>query len=166
MGESQLAYVGIGSNLEQPLVQVQAALRALARVPRSQLVANSPPYLSAPMGPTDQPDFVNAVAALRTGLQPLELLDRLQEIEQRQGRVRTGRHWGPRIIDLDLLLFGDEVIEHPRLTVPHLGVHQRAFVLYPLADIAPDLVIPGHGSVRTLLARCPAEQLKKLDDFE
>jgi 2-amino-4-hydroxy-6-hydroxymethyldihydropteridine diphosphokinase len=157
------AYIGIGSNLQQPIRQVQHALSALADLPDCQLIAQSRLYRSVPMGPQDQPDFINAVAALDTSLEALVLLQSLHGIEQAQGRTRNGEHWGPRTLDLDILLFGEECINQPGLQVPHPGLHERNFVLYPLYEIAPDLVIPGRGALTGLMAQCPASGLEPLD---
>jgi 2-amino-4-hydroxy-6-hydroxymethyldihydropteridine diphosphokinase len=156
-------YIGIGSNLHNPEQQVQLALQALARVSETHLLAHSRLYRSAPMGPAGQPDYVNAVAALATRLPALELLSALHGIEQAQGRVRDGSRWGPRTLDLDILLFGDESINQPRLQVPHPGLHERNFVLYPLQEIAPDLIIPGRGTLVELLAQCPPTGLELVD---
>jgi 2-amino-4-hydroxy-6-hydroxymethyldihydropteridine diphosphokinase len=157
------AYIGIGSNLNDPVIQVQQAFQALAKLPASQLIARSPRYRSAPVGgPPDQPDYLNAVAALDTALNPDELLAALQAIEIQQGRVRTVR-WGPRTLDLDVLLYGSLQRDDPRLTLPHPRLQERAFVLYPLYDIAPDLVIPGKGVLAKLLRNCPPLILTRLD---
>ena len=147
------AYIGLGSNLEQPDQQIQWALLALAQLPETRLVAKSSLYCSAPLGPPDQPDFVNAVAAIETTLAPRELLHHLQAIEQVQGRRRE-RRWGPRTLDLDLLIYGSIVLHDEELTVPHPELAQRNFVLYPLFDIAPELVVPGLGALTQLLASC------------
>lgn len=139
MGTSpQLAYIGLGSNLESPVEQLRAALKELDTLPLSRLVAASSLYSSRPVGPQDQPDFVNAVTALETHLSPLALLDQLQALEQ-QHRRRRQRHWGPRTLDLDLLLYANNAINMPRLQVPHPQMTARAFVLLPLAEIAPSL---------------------------
>ncbi|MGP9764495.1 2-amino-4-hydroxy-6-hydroxymethyldihydropteridine diphosphokinase [Halomonas sp. AOP13-D3-9] len=135
---SQLAYIGLGSNLESPIEQIREALNELARLPLSRLVAASSLYASRPVGPQDQPDFINAVAALETQLSPLALLDQLQALEQ-QHRRRRHRHWGPRTLDLDLLLYANDTIDTPRLRLPHPQMTARAFVLLPLAEIAPSL---------------------------
>lgn len=137
-----IAYVALGSNLAQPERQVRQAAVALGALPETALRLISPLYRTAPMGPPGQPDYVNAVAALQTTLAPLALLDELQAIEQTQGRVREGERWGPRTLDLDLLLYGDTTIADERLTVPHPGLKERSFVVVPLHDIAPDLVLP------------------------
>lgn len=157
------AYVGLGSNLAHPVQQVQQALRALGQLREARLLAYSRLYRSRPMGPQAQPDYINAVAALETQLSARALLFLLQGIEQAQGRVRDGSRWGPRTLDLDILLFGDECINQAELSVPHPGLHERNFVLYPLQEIAADLVIPGRGSLTELLAICPPTGLEPLD---
>ena len=139
-----IAYVGIGTNLGDRAAHVAQALQALAAEPAIEFVKASSLYETAPVGKTDQPDFLNAVAALRTSLPPRALLDALLHIENRMGRVRNLR-WGPRVIDLDLLLYGDAQIQTPGLTIPHPRLRERAFVLIPLAEIAPDLRLPGDG---------------------
>lgn len=156
------AFVGLGSNLQGPLQQIQQAFRSLARLPASRLVERSRIYLSDPVGPADQPCYVNAAAALDTELDPDDLLRALQQIERQQGRVRVER-WGPRTLDLDLLLYGEQVIESRHLTVPHPHLHQRAFVLLPLRDLDPALVIPGHGRVDVLLSRLETTGVQLLD---
>ncbi|HTB64613.1 MAG TPA: 2-amino-4-hydroxy-6-hydroxymethyldihydropteridine diphosphokinase [Steroidobacteraceae bacterium] len=149
----QPAYIGLGSNLSDPAQQVRQALRALADLPQTLCVASSRLYGSRPMGPVTQPDFVNAVAGLVTQLPALELLRQLRKLEGEAGRPAVHEHWGPRVIDLDLLVFGREQRTSPELVLPHPGVVERNFVLYPLADIAPDLEVPGYGRVRELLPR-------------
>jgi len=146
------AYIGLGSNLDNPRDQVLDALRELALQEGIQLLAQSSLYLSEPMGPQDQPEFINAVAAIETRLEPLLLLEVLQSIEKKHGRKRE-RHWGPRTLDLDLLLYGEEHISHPELTVPHPGIAERGFVLLPLREVAPGLAIEGLGSVEELLQK-------------
>lgn len=155
-------YIGLGSNLEQPLQQLRAALAALAELPQTRLDGVSSFYASDPLGPPDQPRYVNAVAALDTELAPLQLLDALQRIEQRQGRVRKAQRWGPRTLDLDILLFGDRQLHDERLTVPHYHMHARPFVLYPLAEIAPELHLPDGRPLSTLLDQCPFQGLERL----
>ncbi|MBZ5488804.1 2-amino-4-hydroxy-6-hydroxymethyldihydropteridine diphosphokinase [Halomonas aquamarina] len=135
-----LAYIGLGSNLENPLTQVRQAISELAALPLSQLHRASSLYASRPVGPQDQPDFINAVVALETRLSPLALLDQLQGLEQRHRRRRE-RHWGPRTLDLDLLLYDQETIAHPRLRVPHPHMQARAFVLAPLAELDTSLTL-------------------------
>ncbi len=156
-------HVGLGSNLDDPRRQIEHAFTALSELPASRLVARSSLYRSAPMGPADQPDYLNAVAALDTALAPLKLLDALQAIEAAQRRVRE-RHWGPRTLDLDLLLYGEQVIDLPRLRVPHPGMHQRSFVLVPLREIAGDIEIPGQGRISTLLPGCAPPSVRRLED--
>jgi 2-amino-4-hydroxy-6-hydroxymethyldihydropteridine diphosphokinase len=155
------AYVGLGSNLDHPVEQVRRAFEALDRLALTRLVARSPLYRSDPVGPPGQSDYINAVAHLRTGLGPLELLDALQLIESRQGRVR-GERWGPRTLDLDLLLFGDEVIDTPRLTVPHPRLVERAFVLLPLKDVAAEMIVPGLDSVSALAQQVGSAGVSRL----
>lgn len=147
------AFVGIGANLGDPVDQVRSACRALGEdLPETRLLRCSRLYRNPPMGPQDQPDYVNAVVWLQCGLSAFALLQGLQAIEQRMGRVRNGDRWGPRLIDLDLLVFGDQVINEPGLHVPHPGLPERDFVLFPLCEIAPDLLIPQYGSVLALCA--------------
>jgi 2-amino-4-hydroxy-6-hydroxymethyldihydropteridine diphosphokinase len=157
------AFIGVGSNLENPLLQVQRALGELAALPASQLVASSSLYRSPPMGPADQPYYVNAVVELATELAAVSLLDELQAIEQQHRRIRT-EHWGPRTLDLDILLYGNAKVRTPRLQIPHPGIGQRNFVLYPLAEIAPRLSIPGVASLQSLLDQCARKGLERLDD--
>ncbi len=147
------AYIGIGSNLAHPRQQVQRAVEALKAIPASRLLAVSPWYGSHPVGgPAGQPDYLNGVACLQTRLAPLALLDALQAIEQQQGRVRHTR-WGARTLDLDLLLYGNDIIDSERLSVPHPRLAERAFVLVPLADLAPTLQLPNGCSVASLLGQ-------------
>jgi 2-amino-4-hydroxy-6-hydroxymethyldihydropteridine diphosphokinase len=146
------AYVAIGSNLNHPQARVLEAFERLATLPATRLLLRSRLYKTLPMGPQDQPDFMNAAAGLLTELGPRELLDGLLGIEKAMGRNRQER-WGPRVIDLDLIWMLGETIDEPGLTLPHPGVSTRNFVLYPLADIAPTLAIPGHGIVSELLLR-------------
>ena len=155
-------YIGLGSNLAEPVQQLEAALAALGRLPGCRLAAVSSLYASDPLGPPDQPRYVNAVAALDCDLAPLQLLDALQVIEREQGRVRKAERWGPRTLDLDILLFGDLQLDEERLTVPHYHMHARAFVLYPLAEIAPQLVLPDGRPLAALLAACPFQGLERL----
>lgn len=157
-------YIGLGSNLDTPRQQLHSALQALARLPQSQLAGQSSLYASDPLGPADQPRYVNAVAALDTELQPWQLLDALQRIEQEQGRVRKAERWGPRTLDLDILLFGERRIDDERLTVPHYHMHVRPFVLYPLAELAPALVLPDGRPLSELLAACPFTGLERLPE--
>lgn len=134
-------YIGLGANLDHPSEHITNALTALQQSPDWTLLAVSSLYRSPPLGPQDQPDFYNAVAALDTQLSPLAALDWLLAQEQQQGRVRV-RHWGERCIDLDLLLYDQQILDHPRLTLPHRELCNRHFVVVPLIEIAPDLILP------------------------
>ncbi|MEA5124460.1 2-amino-4-hydroxy-6-hydroxymethyldihydropteridine diphosphokinase [Xanthomonas floridensis] len=148
----QTAFVGLGANLGPAEASVRAAITALEAVPQSTLVAASRLYRTPAWGREDQPDFINAVAQLQTGLAPLALLDALLGIERAFGRERlAGERWGPRTLDLDLLLYADQVLDLPRLQVPHPHLHVRAFALLPLSELAPEAIIPGHGTVRHAL---------------
>lgn len=149
------AYIALGSNLHDPRQQLLAGFAALAQLPGSELIARSSLYRSAPVGYSDQPDFVNAVAALRTALDARALLEALLAIERAHGRVRAFPN-APRTLDLDIALYGEQVIETPGLSVPHPRMHQRAFVVVPLAEIAPLAVVPGRGRVRDLLGAVDA----------
>ena len=155
-------FVGLGSNLDEPRRQIERALHTLAALEHTRLLAVSSLYRSAPLGPQDQPFFLNAVAELETLLPPDALLDHLQSIETAQGRVRT-RRWGPRTLDLDLLLYGMERISTPRLLVPHPGLPERPFVLYPLAELAPELEVPGLGTVNALAIRAGDDGIERLE---
>lgn len=157
------AYIGLGSNLADPVQQVARALDELATLPQSQLVARSRLYRSGPLGPPNQPDYINAVAAIDTALAAKTLLHQLQQLEQTHGRVRDGARWGPRTLDLDLLLYGDETSNDKELTLPHPGAHERIFVLAPLCAIAPAVVIPGKGRVVDLLEACQAQHIEVVD---
>jgi 2-amino-4-hydroxy-6-hydroxymethyldihydropteridine diphosphokinase len=154
------AYIGLGSNLADPAEQLRNALKALAHLAESELVGVSSFYASDSLLP-GQPRFTNAVAALDTALQPLALLDALQAIELDQGRERHER-WGPRTLDLDILLFGERLIDEPRLKVPHYQLHLRPFVLYPLAELAPELKLADGRSLPELLADCPFVGLERI----
>ena len=155
-------FIGLGANLCEPIEQLRSAIEAIKLIPATELVRCSSFYQSAPMGPQDQDDYINAVAELKSALSPLELLDNLQAIENQQGRIRKDERWGPRTLDLDILLFGDSLIESPRLTVPHYGIKQRNFVLIPLAEIAPEIDIPTHGKVKTLIDSIGRQGIQKL----
>ncbi|MGH8477990.1 MAG: 2-amino-4-hydroxy-6-hydroxymethyldihydropteridine diphosphokinase [Gammaproteobacteria bacterium] len=155
-------YVGLGSNLDDPVLQVRRGLTALAALPDTEVVRPSSLYRSPPMGPPGQPDYVNAVCALATRLPAPRLFAHLQGIEKRHGRVRGPVRWGPRILDLDLLLYGDAELSGPDLTVPHPGLAERAFVLYPLLEIAPGLEVPTLGPIASLIRNCPIAGLEKI----
>jgi 2-amino-4-hydroxy-6-hydroxymethyldihydropteridine diphosphokinase len=159
------AYVGLGSNLSDPARQVRCAAQGLAHLPRTLHLATSRLYGSRPLGTVEQPDFVNAAAGLLTQLSAQELLRELQALESAAGRPAVHEHWGPRVIDLDLLVFADEQCSSADLVLPHPGVVERNFVLYPLAEIAPDLEVPGKGPVRELLTRVRADGVWPLGEI-
>jgi 2-amino-4-hydroxy-6-hydroxymethyldihydropteridine diphosphokinase len=156
------AYVALGSNLSDPRRQVEAAFTALAALPDARLIARSGLWRSRPMGPQDQPEFVNAVAGLLTTAGPREFLHQLRELERRLGKTEPAVRWGPRVIDLDLLVFGDLSVDEPGLVLPHPGLHQRNFVLYPLSEIAAELQVPGLARVSRLRERVSAAGIERL----
>ena len=155
------AYIGVGSNLDAPRAQVLRAFAELAKLPSTRVILTSPIYRSHPFGPVKQPDFANAVAGVLTQLEPRALLAGLHSIEAAQGRPQQRERWGPRVIDLDVLSYGRERLDDPDLTLPHPGIVERNFVLYPLADIAPDLDIPGLGRVTELKGRVTPEGIRQ-----
>jgi 2-amino-4-hydroxy-6-hydroxymethyldihydropteridine diphosphokinase len=155
------AFIALGSNLADPALQVRRAFDALGAVPDSRLVAHSSLYRTAPVGYADQPDFINAVALIETGLPPRELLQALLDIEHAFGRVREFRN-APRVLDLDLLIYDDLIHHEHGLTVPHPRMHERAFVLAPLVEIVPDCIIPGRGPARDWLARCLDQGVRRI----
>ncbi len=155
-------YIGLGANLDQPQQQLEQALIELAKVPHSHLVAHSSLYHSKPVGPQDQPDYINAVALLETDLEPLALLDALQQLEQDHGRIRK-RHWGERTLDLDIILIDDQVIDSERLQVPHPFAQQRSFVLYPLSEINPQLIFPNGVALEQLLTELDNDLIRIRD---
>lgn len=155
-----VVYVGMGSNLSDPAAQLRTAMQALSSIRGVELLQSSSLYGSDPLGPPDQPRYVNAVVALGTILSPIALLDALQSIEQQHGRVRKAERWGPRTLDLDILLFGNLTIDEPRLTVPHYHMHARPFVLYPLSEIAPALILPNGDALADWLGKCPSDGLE------
>jgi 2-amino-4-hydroxy-6-hydroxymethyldihydropteridine diphosphokinase len=155
-------YIGLGSNLALPEKQIQVACSSLATLPDTALIKCSSLYKSQPMGPQDQPDYVNAVALIETALSPDTLLHQTQLIESQQGRIRKANRWGPRTLDLDMLLFGQQQIDNEHLTVPHSGMKQREFVLYPLFEIAPDLILPCGEQLADLVTACPINGLQKM----
>jgi 2-amino-4-hydroxy-6-hydroxymethyldihydropteridine diphosphokinase len=160
----QPAYIGLGSNLQDPKAQVLRAGAALGSLAATRLVRLSPLYRSKPFGPVPQPDFINAVAGLLTQLDSRALLAELLAVERALGRPAEHEHWGPRIIDLDLLVYGRERRDEPGLTLPHRGIVERNFVLYPLCDLAPDLDVPGLGRAAELKGRLASEGLECLGD--
>ncbi|MEL0550355.1 MULTISPECIES: 2-amino-4-hydroxy-6-hydroxymethyldihydropteridine diphosphokinase [Enterobacteriaceae] len=151
-------YIAIGSNLASPLEQVNAAVAALAAIPDSRVIATSSFYRTPPLGPQDQPDYLNAAVALETELQAEALLDHTQRIELQQGRERKAERWGPRTLDLDIMLFGDAVINTERLTVPHYDMKNRGFMLWPLFEIAPTLRFPDGTALRQVLENLAADK--------
>ncbi|EKM0527037.1 2-amino-4-hydroxy-6-hydroxymethyldihydropteridine diphosphokinase [Cronobacter turicensis] len=155
-----LAFIALGSNLAEPLSQVNNALAALARIPHSRIVATSSFYRTPPLGPQDQPDYLNAAVALETTLSAEELLDNTQRIELEQGRVRKAERWGPRTLDLDIMLFGDATINTERLTVPHYDMKNRAFMLLPLSEIAPALRFPDGERLADVLERLDCSAIR------
>lgn len=156
------AFVGLGSNLGNPLENLQSARLAINALPEIEEIAFSPLYTSSPVGPQDQPDYVNAVMHIKTSLSAQNLLRALQDIENAHGRERLIR-WGARTLDLDILLYDEKTISEPNLQIPHPELPMRAFVLYPLADIADlNLAIPGHSRLSELLAACPAEGIFRM----
>ncbi len=163
------AYLGLGSNLENPPQQIRKALQAIDNIPATRISAVSGLYTSKPLVPPSgsiaQPDYYNAVVRIETGLDPHQLLDQLQRIEQAQHRKRM-QQWGPRTIDLDILMFNHERIHDERLIVPHPGMQQRAFVLYPLQEIERELEIPGRGMLGELIKCCPQAGLHYLGTIE
>ena len=156
-----VSYIGLGSNLSQPAQQLRSALDCLNNLPETRLTRCSSFYRSAPVGPGEQPDYVNAVAELETALPPLQLLNRLQAIEAEHGRERSIR-WGARTLDLDILLFGQQCIDGERLQVPHPRMGERNFVLLPLAELEPQLQLPTGESIQALLRQCPDNRLEKI----
>jgi 2-amino-4-hydroxy-6-hydroxymethyldihydropteridine diphosphokinase len=159
---SKIAYIGLGSNLSEPIKQVKDAIKKIEKIPQSRITAHSSLYLSKPMGPQDQDDFINAVIALETSLSAIDLLDALQSIENEAGRIRKENRWGARILDLDIILFGNEVINSERLTIPHYGMAEREFVLLPLVEIAPLLQLPNGESVKLWSQNIPHNDMFKL----
>lgn len=150
-------YIGLGSNLSKPEEQIKSGLKALARLPDTDMILSSPLYQSKPLGSQNQPDYLNAVAALDTLLSPRRLLDHAESIEFEHGRVREKDRWASRTLDLDILLYGDKIIDTLRLGIPHYGIKDRPFVLCPLSDIAPDLIFPDGES----LAQCLIKMKQK-----
>ena len=157
-----LAYVGLGANLGEPRRQLTEALTAMSGLPETRLARHSSFYRTAPVGYEDQPEFLNAVAALDTRLAPGVLLEGLQGIERRHHRERSFPN-APRTLDLDLLLFGEEQIARPGLTVPHPRMHERAFVLQPLLELDSEISIPGKGRASTLLSACGSQKIERID---
>jgi 2-amino-4-hydroxy-6-hydroxymethyldihydropteridine diphosphokinase len=158
-----IAYIALGSNLDNPKMQIQDAFAEIDEIENTRLLQTSSLYASAPWGYADQPDFVNAVASVETELPARVLLDELLKIETWHGRERSFPN-SPRTLDLDIALYGNEIVDEERLKIPHPRMHERAFVLVPLAEISPELVIPGQGAIRKLLERCSDPSLKRMVD--
>ena len=159
-----ICYIALGSNLNDPLAQAHQAIAALKQLPNTEVSDVSPFYRSKPLGPQDQNDYLNAVIKLTTSLTPIALLDELQAIEKSQGRVRKDNRWGARTLDLDILLYDNLMIDNERLTIPHYHMKNREFVLYPLFDISPDLILPDNDKLFNLIPKCPINELKKWDE--
>jgi len=159
------AFIGLGCNLGERESNLSGAYHALQSHTDFTNVQCSSVYETDPMGPADQPDFLNAVVALHTQMPALDLLDVLQNIESLHGRVRDGERWGPRTLDLDLLLYGEHIIDTPRLSVPHPGIAERSFVLLPLQELEPELVVPGKGAISTLATQCRQFGIRRLNSM-
>lgn len=160
---SDVAYIGLGSNLGQPVENLKSALQAIETHGQMVLNASSNFYSSSPMGPKDQPDYVNAVCRVKTSLQPQELLAILQDIENKHGRERIGDRWGPRTLDLDILLYNDLILNTQNLTLPHYGMQDREFVLVPLFEIAPDMIMQDGRSLASWVAKCNLDGLYRIE---
>ncbi len=156
-----IAYIGLGSNMESPRQHITTAIQSLGEIQSTRIINVSSLYKSKPMGPQNQGDYINAVVQIETEMEPTELLNCLQAIENDHGRVRA-EHWGPRTIDLDILMFGNEIIQNDRLTVPHPEITNRSFVIVPLAEIDPACVIPEKGLVSDLILRIDQDGLELL----
>jgi 2-amino-4-hydroxy-6-hydroxymethyldihydropteridine diphosphokinase len=157
-----LVYIGLGANLDQPQQQLEQALYELAQLPHVELITHSSLYHSKPVGPQDQPDYINAVALLESQLEPLALLDALQQLEQDHDRIRK-RHWGERTLDLDIILIDNKVINNERLQVPHPHAQQRSFVLIPLSEINPELTFPDGVALEQLLTELDNDLIRIRD---
>ena len=154
-----IAFIGLGSNIKSPKQQIKSAIKSIEGIALTQVLKVSSLYKSKPIGPQNQNDYINAVAKIDTDLMPLELLECMQDIENQQGRIRK-EHWGPRTLDLDILMFGEEIIKDDKLTIPHAEIENRSFVLAPLAEIDPNCLIPEKGMARDLLAIIGQEDLE------
>ncbi len=158
----ETVFIGLGSNLGESQAQLLSALLAIQEIPQTKLEKVSSFYASSPMGPKDQPDYINAVAQLSTSQAPQTLLEGLQAIENQHGRVRKGERWGPRTLDLDILLYGRQTIKTQTLVIPHYGMAEREFVLVPLFEIAPEMVMPDGKPLSRWVARCSLDGLRRL----
>lgn len=159
---SDVAYIGLGSNLEEPVKQLQKALVDMHQNAQISVQACSHLYESSPMGPKDQPNYVNAVCQINTSFSPLELLNYLQSVENTNGRIRNEQRWGPRTLDLDILLFNNLKMDNEKLTLPHYGMADREFVMVPLFEIAPDLIMQDGRKISVWVGECTLEGLKRL----
>jgi 2-amino-4-hydroxy-6-hydroxymethyldihydropteridine diphosphokinase len=155
-------YLGLGANLNSPKEQLDNAITALKKLPDCEFINVSHYYASKPMGPQNQPDYINAVALIKTTLKPEQLLDLTQSIELKHGRVRKAERWGARTLDIDTLLFSEQIINTERLTVPHYGLCEREFVVYPLLELAPDLVLPSGIALKNVANKLPLNNLQQL----
>ena len=155
-------YIALGSNLDDPVRQIRTAILTLNNLPKAMITAQSSLYKSAPMGPADQPAYINAVIQLRTDREPLELLAELQLIEDAHERKRNAERWGPRTLDLDIILYGNLTLRSEKLTIPHYGLTERNFVLIPLFEIAPQLILPDGTALKLLVDNCSTEGLERL----
>ncbi|NOQ69634.1 MAG: 2-amino-4-hydroxy-6-hydroxymethyldihydropteridine diphosphokinase [Gammaproteobacteria bacterium] len=162
--KKRAVYIGLGSNIEQPYSQIKKAISALNDLPETEVLTDSGYYISKPMGPEDQPDYVNAVVEIETALDAAELLKNCQRIEQQQGRIKT-RHWGERTIDLDILLYVDQQILTDDLTLPHPGIWQRDFVYIPLLKLNPEIEIPGKGMLNAIVESTVESVTDVISDF-
>ena len=158
------AWLGLGANLQQPVLQLKEAVQRLGQVAGIEVIQVSSFYRTPPWGDEQQDDFVNAVMQIDTSLDPFNLLQCMQSIENDMGRQRSGSRWGPRLIDIDLLMFGNQTISSTELLVPHPHMHARAFVLLPLAELNEGLEIPGHGTVGSLLSQLDCSDIRRLDE--
>jgi 2-amino-4-hydroxy-6-hydroxymethyldihydropteridine diphosphokinase len=156
-----IVYIGLGSNMRSPRQQIKSAIKSIGKIASTRVLKASSLYKSKPVGPQNQNDYINAVVKVETELMPLELLDCMQNIENQYGRIREER-WGPRILDLDILMFGKEIIQDHKLTIPHSEIENRSFVLVPLAEIDSNCLIPGKGMISDLLAVIDQEDLELL----
>ena len=157
-----IVYIGLGSNLDNPEQHIKSAIGALGELQSCTLIKASSLYKTKPVGPQDQDDFINAVIELETELEAIALLNALQTIEQKHGRKRKDERWGPRTLDLDIIMFGNEIINNEQLTIPHVEMKNRAFVMVPLAEINPDGVIAGQGAIKDALSRLDAGGVERM----
>lgn len=161
---SHLVYIGLGANLNDPVSSIRSAIEALSQIPNTAIKATSSLYRSAPMGPADQPDYVNAVALIETELSPQQVFSHTCAIEQQHGRTRNGEHWGPRTLDLDILLYANQIISTDELTIPHYGLKEREFVIYPMLEISANLVLPCGTSLVSLTETVKNASLVAIED--